>query len=301
MRVAFLTLTIAIAAQPALAQWGLYGFAADGEVLWIDHATGTASTHGSIGRPVVAATSTRDIDQDFFVLTANDRLLRYDRKTGETTLLLNLTGRPVGYEPVALDYCASCGTGPLHIGVVLSPPIGDDELYRVSLATGKYERMWPTGQDGIVALDNGRAMDQSGRLYIVDWAGKRFFFATTATLPSPTTSYVARGPCYSMYAASNDLWAAPWGGGSWRLVGGGGLGNLVDLVYVDALFYANCDPSISGLSILNIFDYLCFQSEFVAGGSYACDCDTSTGPGVCDIFDFLCFQNAYVIGSGAGC
>jgi hypothetical protein len=33
---------------------------------------------------------------------------------------------------------------------------------------------------------------------------------------------------------------------------------------------------------------------------YACDCDTSTGPGggigVCDIFDFLCFQNAFVAG-----
>jgi hypothetical protein len=298
---AVITAAILGTAQPALAQWGLYGFTADGEVLRIDHATGTASTHGKIGRPVVAATSTRDADQDFFVLTTDDRLLRYDRKTGETTPLLNLVGRPAGYEPVAIDYCTWCVTGPLYLAVVLSPPIGDDVLYTVSLVTGEYEQMWPTGQDGIVAMDKRYAMDQSGRLYTVDWAGKRFVLATAVTLPSPATSYVARGPCYSMYAASNDLWTIPLTGHSWQLVGGGTLGNLIDLVYADAVFYANCDPSISGVSTLNIFDYLCFQSEFIAGGSYACDCDTSTGIGVCDIFDFLCFLNAFANGSGAGC
>ena len=32
------------------------------------------------------------------------------------------------------------------------------------------------------------------------------------------------------------------------------------------------------------------------GASYACDCDTQSGPGVCDIFDFLCFQNEFANG-----
>ena len=58
---------------------------------------------------------------------------------------------------------------------------------------------------------------------------------------------------------------------------------------------ADCDQS-TGMCILDIFDFLCFQDSFVAGEPYACDCDTSTGPGVCDILDFLCFQNAFLNG-----
>jgi FG-GAP-like repeat len=59
--------------------------------------------------------------------------------------------------------------------------------------------------------------------------------------------------------------------------------------------FADCDQS-TGVGTLDIFDFLCFQSSFVAGQTYACDCDTSTGIGVCDIFDFLCFQSAFVGG-----
>ena len=58
--------------------------------------------------------------------------------------------------------------------------------------------------------------------------------------------------------------------------------------------YADCDQS-TGLGVLDIFDFLCFQNSFVNGETYACDCDTSTGP-VCDIFDFRCFQDAFVGG-----
>jgi hypothetical protein len=60
--------------------------------------------------------------------------------------------------------------------------------------------------------------------------------------------------------------------------------------------YPDCDTS-TGVGVLDIFDFLCFQNRFSAGSPYACDCDTSTGSGVCDIFDFLCFQNAF----DAGC
>jgi subtilisin family serine protease len=59
--------------------------------------------------------------------------------------------------------------------------------------------------------------------------------------------------------------------------------------------YADCDTS-TGLGVLDIFDFLCFQNDFVAGGFYACDCDRSTGGTVCDIFDFLCFQDRFVNG-----
>ena len=59
--------------------------------------------------------------------------------------------------------------------------------------------------------------------------------------------------------------------------------------------YADCTQS-TGVGVLDLFDFLCWQGHFVNGNPYACDCDTSTGNGVCDIFDFLCFQNAFVGG-----
>jgi hypothetical protein len=63
----------------------------------------------------------------------------------------------------------------------------------------------------------------------------------------------------------------------------------------EASCYADCDTS-TGIGVLDIFDFLCFQDSFVRMDPYACDCDTTTGQGVCDIFDFLCFQNAFVAG-----
>jgi hypothetical protein len=59
--------------------------------------------------------------------------------------------------------------------------------------------------------------------------------------------------------------------------------------------FADCDRS-TGQGTLDVFDFLCFQSSFVQGESYACDCDTSTDLRVCDVFDFLCFQDAFVRG-----
>jgi Beta-propeller repeat len=59
--------------------------------------------------------------------------------------------------------------------------------------------------------------------------------------------------------------------------------------------YADCDQS-TGIGVLDVFDFLCFQNSFVNAEPYACDCDTSTGVGVCDVFDFLCFQDAFVGG-----
>jgi hypothetical protein len=56
----------------------------------------------------------------------------------------------------------------------------------------------------------------------------------------------------------------------------------------------HCDIS-TGLYTLDIFDFLCFQNEFIAGEPTACDCDRSTGLGVCDIFDFLCFQDGFMM------
>lgn len=58
---------------------------------------------------------------------------------------------------------------------------------------------------------------------------------------------------------------------------------------------ADCDIS-TGLGVLDVLDFHCFQNAYAAAGPYACDCDSSTGSGVCDVFDFLCFLNAYAAG-----
>jgi hypothetical protein len=61
-----------------------------------------------------------------------------------------------------------------------------------------------------------------------------------------------------------------------------------------AACYANCDGSTSP-PILNISDFICFQSAFAAGSSYA-NCDHSTSPPVLNITDFVCFQSAFAAG-----
>jgi hypothetical protein len=58
--------------------------------------------------------------------------------------------------------------------------------------------------------------------------------------------------------------------------------------------YANCDGSTAP-PVLNIADFVCFQSAFAAGNSYA-NCDGSTSPPVLNIADFVCFQSRFAAG-----
>jgi hypothetical protein len=52
--------------------------------------------------------------------------------------------------------------------------------------------------------------------------------------------------------------------------------------------YADCD----GNTVLDVFDFLCFQDAFTMMDPYA-DCDGNT---VFDVFDFLCFQDQFTLG-----
>ena len=58
--------------------------------------------------------------------------------------------------------------------------------------------------------------------------------------------------------------------------------------------YANCDGSTTA-PVLNINDFVCFQTAFAAGASYA-DCDGSTTAPVLNINDFVCFQTRFAGG-----
>ena len=57
----------------------------------------------------------------------------------------------------------------------------------------------------------------------------------------------------------------------------------------------NCDNSTVA-PFLNINDFLCFQSRFASGDSYA-NCDGSPLPPVLTINDFVCFQAAFAAGA----
>jgi hypothetical protein len=58
--------------------------------------------------------------------------------------------------------------------------------------------------------------------------------------------------------------------------------------------YANCDQSTTE-PILNVNDFICFQSKFAAGDSYA-NCDNSTTEPVLNVNDFICFQAKFAEG-----
>jgi hypothetical protein len=58
--------------------------------------------------------------------------------------------------------------------------------------------------------------------------------------------------------------------------------------------YANCDGSTQP-PILNVLDFVCFQSAYAQGSNYA-NCDGSTTPPILNVLDFVCFQAKYAAG-----
>jgi hypothetical protein len=61
--------------------------------------------------------------------------------------------------------------------------------------------------------------------------------------------------------------------------------------------YPNCDGSTIP-PVLNVNDFICFQTRFAAGDSYA-NCDGSTIPPVLNVNDFICFQTRFAAGCSA--
>jgi hypothetical protein len=73
--------------------------------------------------------------------------------------------------------------------------------------------------------------------------------------------------------------------------------NGFQFVYRGAPCYANCDGSTVA-PVLNVNDFVCFQSEFAAGDSGA-NCDGSTTVPVLNVNDFICFQMRFAAGCSA--
>jgi hypothetical protein len=82
-------------------------------------------------------------------------------------------------------------------------------------------------------------------------------------------------------------------GGSFLSVEGVSSPNIA-LLAGCAACYANCDHS-TATPVLNVNDFLCFQTRFAAGDPRA-NCDWSTEPPVLNIGDFACFQGRFAAG-----
>ena len=91
-------------------------------------------------------------------------------------------------------------------------------------------------------------------------------FALAGTIGQPDAGSGAGGS----FACVSGFWAAAAGG---------------------AACYANCDGSTVS-PLLNVNDFVCFQSRFAAADPYA-DCDHS---GTLNVNDFVCFQSAFAAG-----
>ena len=104
--------------------------------------------------------------------------------------------------------------------------------------------------------------------------------------------------CQSVISSLVFSVGGPFGSGWITPCAAGMSGDFVIRTLVEPLelpCLADCDTS-TGVGVLDIFGFLCFQSGFVSGDPKSCDCNTFSGAGVCDIFDFLCFQAAFVAG-----
>jgi hypothetical protein len=78
---------------------------------------------------------------------------------------------------------------------------------------------------------------------------------------------------------------------------GTGLGSVISLSIPAAsapTCYPNCDNSTAA-PILNVNDFICFQTRFAAGDSYA-NCDHSTTTPILNVNDFICFQTQFAAG-----
>jgi hypothetical protein len=64
--------------------------------------------------------------------------------------------------------------------------------------------------------------------------------------------------------------------------------------FVKRICYATCDHSTVA-PILNVADFVCFQSEFAAGDTGA-NCDRSASPPLLNVNDFICFLGSFAQG-----
>ncbi len=140
-----------------------------------------------------------------------------------------------------------------HQGEAYGTDIGNTGLFKIDLATGAMTHVGDIGQSG--NWYNDLAFDSTGRLLAARFQGG---------------VYEVNLATHSETFAFN--------------------GNYVGLAFMGEAHA--CYPDCDGNEVLDIDDFICFQTMYALGDPYA-DCD---GDGAQNIDDFVCFQTLYAFG-----
>jgi hypothetical protein len=143
------------------------------------------------------------------------------------------------------------------------------------------------------------AYTTTGVLYRVDKVTAAATFVGGAPLPGVLVEDAELGPSGDLFFTSyfGTLWRTSLTTGLSSQVGDTGNGSgLIGIVVAPGATgcYANCDGS-TATPVLNVNDFICFQSRFAAADSYA-NCDGSTTAPILNVNDFICFQTSYAQG-----
>jgi hypothetical protein len=144
-------------------------------------------------------------------------------------------------------------------------------------------------------------------LWSLAWGGAAYTGSHTGSLTnSPTGNF---GPAFAGPLPSSGLQALLFQGTASAAAGANATdyaltpaaavftnnaGAAFTVVAAPAPCYANCDGSTTA-PVLNVNDFICFQTKYAAGDSYA-NCDNSTTAPVLNVNDFICFQQKFAAG-----
>jgi len=296
-----LPLVLLLAASPALAQTELYGVGS-GFLIHINKATGVGTPIGSGIGLGAGNSAASDPAGRIFTDGGPDQLVLVDPITGAGSVALALTNRPIPYGIRGMAFTPS---GELFVVMSQSSVTTIDLLCRIDTTTGAYTIIGPTGRADLQAL----ASDSSGTLYAIAITntGGLFTIDKTTGLATSIGGAGALGPDNqalefdtdgTLFAARDNLRTVnPATGGTISIIGAIGPFDVRGLAIVPtgpAPCYPNCDGSTVP-PILNVSDFICFQTKYAAGDPYA-NCDNSTVPPILNVSDFICFQNLYAAG-----
>jgi hypothetical protein len=208
----------------------------------------------------------------------------YGTQTPDLSLSQITLGQPasaVRFEAVLTNGCGVTTTNPATLTVdsplvITQQPSGADACPVGSasfsiLATGTAPQYQWQIQDGGVWLDLGTGAAPLG-------CGG----SASASAPNSALTDIAVTPCPGVNAYQV------------RCVVSNACGGVDSQAATYSVCYANCDCSNTP-PVLNVNDFICFQSRFAAGDAYA-NCDGSTTAPVLNVNDFVCFQGRFAAG-----
>jgi hypothetical protein len=292
---------MAAMAGSAQAQVRLYAIAWTGEFYSVDTTTGAATLVGHTGfdrMNTMAADSTGVIyatrGRNTLIVGDTHKLIRINPMTGVGTLVQDLGAGAADMRGIAF------GPGNRLYGIQDAP---QDLLVAIDMTTGVVTTVGSTGRTDL----QGLASRPNGTLFAcgINSPGLAIDINAASGLATPLGGSLGSDAQTIEFAGGDRAWSAR---ASLRLVdlvtgvtvtvGPMGVSDIRGLAAVGGgppPCYANCDGSTTP-PILNVSDFICFQTKFAANDPTA-NCDGSTTPPVLNVSDFICFQTLF----SAGC